>query len=403
MKRFKIDSFPILCYNTVMNREVEIAIIGAGASGLMLAGMLRERNIVLIDNNAKVGSKILISGGGKCNITNGKVKPSNYLGEQCFVRNIIKRFDQYALLKWLAERGLKPVVRSRNQYFCENSAKELVDILEREGASKNYQLNTAVKRVQSLHTSEDLNSCRFKIETTKGKIIAKKVVVASGGLSFPKIGATSIGYDIAKSFGHTINRVSAGLVGFTVQPAEFFFKTLSGIAIDVKITVEDKEISGALLFAHKGISGPAVLDASLYWNKGKISIDFLPTLSIDSLKSSKKHLSKILGLPNRVAKALLEALKIEDKPANRLTHQEWKEVERLKHYTFAPAGTFGYSKAEVTKGGVATDEVDASSMMSKKVKNLYFLGEVLDVTGELGGYNFQWAFSTAFVCAKGIN
>ena len=386
-----------------MNREVEIAIIGAGASGLMLAGMLDEKNIILIDNNAKVGSKILISGGGKCNITNGKVKPSNYLGEQRFVRNIIKRFDQYALLKWLAHRGLKPIVRTRNQYFCENSAKELVDILKREGSAKKYQLNTTVKKVKYISESEASAPNRFEIETTNGKIIAKKVVVASGGLSFPKIGATSIGYDIATSFGHTVNTLSAGLVGFTVQPEQFFFKTLSGIAIDVKITVDKKEISGAMLFAHKGISGPAVLDASLYWNKGKISVDFLPTLSIDSLKSSKKHISKILALPNRVAKALLEVLKIEDKPANRLTHQEWQKVEQLKEYAFAPAGTFGYSKAEVTKGGVATDEVDASSMMSRKVKNLYFLGEVLDVTGELGGYNFQWAFSTAFVCAKGLN
>jgi hypothetical protein len=386
-----------------MNKQVEIAIIGAGASGLMLAGMLREKNIIIIDNNPKVGSKILISGGGKCNITNGKVKPSNYLGEQRFVRNIIKRFDQYALLKWLGNRGLKPIVRTRNQYFCENSAKELVDILKREGSAKSYLLNTTVKKVKYISESEASSSKRFEIETTNGKILAKKVVVASGGLSFPKIGATSIGYDIATSFGHTVNTLSAGLVGFTVQPEQFFFKSLSGIAIDVKITIDKKEVRGALLFAHKGISGPAVLDASLYWNKGKISVDFLPTLSLDSLKSSKKHLSKVLSLPNRVAKSFLEALNIEDKPAHKLSSQEWIAVEKLKNYSFAPAGTFGYSKAEVTKGGVATDEVDASSMMSKKVENLYFLGEVLDVTGELGGYNFQWAFSTAFVCAKGIN
>ena len=379
-----------------MNKEVEIAIIGAGASGLMLAGMLKEKNIIVIDNNPKVGSKILISGGGKCNVTNGKVKPSNYLGEQRFIKNILKRFDQYALLEWLGDRGLEPIVRTRNQYFCRNSAKELVDLLKKEGKTKNYNLNTTVKNILKVGN-------KFEIETSREKIIAKKVVIASGGLSFSKIGATSIGYDVAKSFGHNIETLSAGLVGFTVQPEQFFFKALSGIAIDVKIRVETKEIVGALLFAHKGISGPAVLDASLYWNRGKISIDFLPTLSIDSLKSSKKHLSKILGLPNRVAKALLEVISVEDKPAIRLTPNEWKEVEQLKKYLFAPAGTFGYSKAEVTKGGVSTDEIDASSMMSKKVENLYFLGEVLDVTGELGGYNFQWAFSTAFVCAKGLN
>ena len=379
-----------------MNREVEIAIIGAGASGLMLAGLLDSKNIVLIDNNSKVGSKILVSGGGKCNITNGKVKPNNYLGEQRFIRNIIKRFDQYDLLKWLSARGLKPIVRTRNQYFCENSAKELLDVLTKEGSSKSYLLNRTVEGVKKVENY-------FEIETNKGVIIAKKVVVASGGLSFPKIGATSIGYDIAESFDHHVTTLSAGLVGFTVQPEQFFFKSLSGIAIDVKITIDKKEVEGALLFAHKGISGPAVLDASLYWNKGKISIDFLPTLRLDSLKSSKKHLSKILGLPSRVAKSFLEALNIEDKASNKLSSEEWKKLEFLKAYSFSPAGTFGYSKAEVTKGGVDTNEIDASSMMSKKIDNLYFLGEVLDVTGELGGYNFQWAFSTAFVCAKGIN
>ena len=387
-----IHSFAIISF---MKNSVDIAIIGAGASGLMLASLLENKNVLLIDNNSKIASKISISGGGKCNITNGKVKPNNYLGEQRFIRNIIKRFDQYDLLKWLAKKGLIPIERSRQQYFCKDSSSELISIFKKELSSKCFQLDTTV---QNVIQEDNL----FQIRTNKGCISAKKVVVASGGLSFPKIGASSIGYDIANTFGHKINTLSAGLVGFTVQPEQFFFKTLSGIAIDVKIKVDKKEIQGALLFAHKGISGPAVLDASLYWDKGQISIDFLPTLSIDSLKSSKKHLSKILALPNRVAKTFLEALNIEDKTANQLSSSEWKRVEMLKAYTFAPAGTFGYSKAEVTKGGVATDEVDASNMMSKKVENLYFLGEVLDVTGELGGYNFQWAFSTAFVCAKGL-
>ncbi len=380
-----------------MNREVEIAIIGAGASGLMFGALFdKKRDILLIDNNSKVGSKILISGGGKCNVTNGKLKSNNYLGEGYFVRNIIKCFNQYDLLKWLSHRGLNPIKRKNSQYFCEKSAKELVELLKRENRYSKYMLDTKVKSVKRVNGY-------FKIDTTRGTIVSKKLIVASGGLSFPKIGATSIGYDNAESFEHKVNTLSAGLVGFTLQPKEFFFKSLSGISIDVKITVDKKEIEGALLFAHKGISGPAVLDASLYWNKGKITIDFLPTLSIDSLKSSKKHISKILSLPNRVAKSFLKELDIEDKASNKLSHKEWKKLESLKNYSFAPAGTFGYSKAEVTKGGVSTDEVDSSTMMSKKVDNLYFLGEVLDVTGELGGYNFQWAFSTAFICAKGFN
>ncbi len=383
-----------------MKNEVNVVILGAGASGLMLSALLEDDNILIIDNNSKVGSKILISGGGKCNITNGKVKPSNYLGNQRFIRNIIKRFDQNDLLNWFGERGLKTLIRKNNQFFCENSAKDVVDILKKEISSKSIQLQTVVKSIEQ-------KSDFFEVKTSKGTVVAKKVVVASGGLSFPKIGATSIGYDIAKRFDHTVHTLSAGLVGFTVQPEQFFFKSLSGIAIDVKITVEtadkNREINGALLFAHKGISGPAVLDASLYWQKGKITIDFLPSLSIDSLKLSKKNISRALALPSRVAKTFLEALNIEDKTANKLSSDEWKKLEVLKAYSFAPAGTFGYSKAEVTKGGVSTDEIDASSMMSRKVDGLYFLGEVLDVTGELGGYNFQWAFSTAYVCAKSLN
>ena len=383
-----------------MKKEVNVVILGAGASGLMLSALLEDKNILLIDNNSKVGSKLLISGGGKCNITNGKVKPNNYLGNQRFIRNIIKRFDQNDLLNWFGERGLKTLIRKNNQFFCENSAKDVVDILKKEIPLNSIELQTEVMSIEK-------KSEFFEIRTSKGTIVAKKVVVASGGLSFPKIGATSIGYDIAKSFDHTVQTLSAGLVGFTVQPEQFFFKSLSGIAIDVKISVEiadkKKEINGALLFAHKGISGPAVLDASLYWQKGKITIDFLPSLSIDSLKLSKKNISRTLALPSRVAKTFLEALNIEDKTATKLSSDEWKKLEALKSYSFSPAGTFGYSKAEVTKGGVSTDEIDASSMMSRKVDGLYFLGEVLDVTGELGGYNFQWAFSTAYVCANSLN
>ena len=378
-----------------MKKEVDIVIIGAGASGLMLGALLENKNILIVDGNDRVGAKILVSGGGKCNITNGNVKPKNYLGNQRFIRNVIKRFDHYALLSWLAERGLHPIVRKNHQYFCENSAKELVDVLLKEINQKDIVLNTMVQKVE-----KTVNG--FSVFTTKGTIEAKRVVVATGGLSFPKIGATDIGYKIAQSFGHEVSTLSAGLVGFTVQPQEFFFKKLSGIATEVKITVDEKVITGSLLFTHKGISGPAVLDASLYWNRGKITIDFIPTANLNALKSSKKNISNVLGLSNRVAKAFLEELKVEDKACSKLSKEEWEKIETLKHYSFAPAGTFGYSKAEVTKGGVKTEEIDASSMMSKKVENLYFLGEVVDVTGELGGYNFQWAFSTAYVCAKGL-
>ena len=378
-----------------MKKEVDIVILGAGASGLMLGALLKNKDFLIIDNNPKIGSKILVSGGGRCNITNGNVKPKNFVGEQGFVRNVIKRFDQHALLAWLAERGLQPIVRKNHQYFCESSAKELVYVFQKAISSRNIQLNTNVENIKQVANG-------FEVYTSKGKVKAKKVVLATGGLSFPKLGATDIGYEIAKSFGHEVTTLSAGLVGFTVQPEEFFFKSLSGVATDVKIKVGEKEINGSLLFTHKGISGPAVLDASLYWSKGKIEIDFMPNLNISVLKTSKKNVSRVLGLASRVAKTFLDKLNIEDKTCTKISSDEWKKIESFKSYTFAPAGTFGYSKAEVTKGGVVLDEIDASSMMSQKVDGLYFLGEVLDVTGELGGYNFQWAFSSAYVCAKGL-
>lgn len=376
-----------------MKKEVDIVILGAGASGLMLGALLKNRDFLIIDNNPKIGSKILVSGGGRCNITNGNVKPNNFVGEQGFVRNVIKRFDQHALLAWLSERGLEPIVRKNQQYFCESSAKELLYVFQKAISSRNIQLNTNVEKIKQVANG-------FEVYTSKGKVKAKKVVVATGGLSFPKLGATDIGYEIAKSFGHEVTTLSAGLVGFTVQPEEFFFKSLSGVATEVKIKVGEKEINGSLLFTHKGVSGPAVLDASLYWSKGKIEIDFMPNLNISALKTSKKNISRVLGLASRVAKTFLDKLNIEDKTCTKLSSKEWEQIERFKSYSFAPAGTFGYSKAEVTKGGVMLDEIDASSMMSKRVDGLYFLGEVLDVTGELGGYNFQWAFSSAYVCAK---
>ncbi len=378
-----------------MKHRIDTIIIGAGASGLFLKNLLEEREILLLDKNEEIASKLRVSGGGRCNITNENLSPKNYFGDQRFIRNILKRFDQDQLLFWLSERGLIPELRKDHQYFCKDSSEEIIKIFQENTEKNRIKLNIIVKKVEK---KEDF----FEITTSKGIFLAQNLVVASGGLSFPKLGATSIGYDIAQSFGHTIVPLKPALVGLTVQPEQFFFKSLSGVSLPVIINIDNKSIKGDLLFAHKGISGPAVLNASLYWEKGKISIDFIPNTNLKQLRSSKKKISNLLGIPSRVVKAFLEQLKIEDKPATQLNQKEWATIASLKEYSFAPAGTFGYSKAEVTRGGVATDEIDASSMMSKKVDNLYFLGEVLDVTGELGGYNFQWAFSTAYVCSKAI-
>ncbi len=366
----------------------DIVIIGAGASGLMVASKYKGKNIAIIDTNLKVAQKIKISGGGKCNITNAKVNEQNYLGNPTFIKPILNAYDQNELLSFLKVRGCEPILRKDNQYFCKSSADEIITILKKESATCRLFLNQSVLKISKKE--------HFLIQTNRETFEAKNVVVSSGGLSYPKIGASPIAYDIAKSFGHTIKTTSPALVGFTVQKDQFWMKELSGISLKVKISVGNKRFCQDLLFAHKGISGPVVLNASLYWHKGLLEIDFLPDGSLKKyLKNSNKLLSTALPLPKRFIKAFLESIAVDDKPASKLSEEETQKLSKLKNYAFAPAGNFGYSKAEVTRGGICTDEIDGTNMMSSLVKDLFFVGECLDVTGELGGYNFQWAFSSA--------
>jgi len=375
--------------------DKNIVIIGGGASALMLASLLPKDTVTVIESNAKPGAKILVSGGGKCNITNELMGTQYFLADKIFIQHALKSFNEKALLRWLERQNLMSVLRKETQYFCKDSAKELLDIFLKESKKQKILTN---EKVLDVSKRDDI----FYVKTDKRTLTAERVVVASGGLSFPKLGASGIGYEIAEYFGHSIVKTAPGLVGFTVQKDQFFFKELSGVSTDVVIKVGDESCEGALLFAHKGLSGPAVLDASLYWVKGKIEIDFLPNFPWESLKKSKKQLSSLFPIPKRVTKAFLVQLKIDDKIGTKITAGELSLLQMLNHYSFAPAGTFGYSKAEVTKGGVCTDEVDAKTMMSHKIDGLYFIGEVLDVTGRLGGYNFQWAFSSAYVCSKSI-
>ena len=371
----------------------KIVIIGGGASALMLASLLKENSVTIIESNPKLGAKLLISGGGKCNITNGMMGAQYYLGNSYFIEPSLDFFSQEELLIWLKAHGLTPELRKDNQYFCKNSANEMIDIFKRYTKNQNILLN---EKVLEVHKTNNV----FSVKTTKRTIESKYVVVASGGLSFPKIGASFIGYEIAESFGHSIKTTAPALVGFTLQPEQFFFKELSGLSTEVVINVKGNLCSGSLLFAHKGLSGPAILDASIYWEKGLLEIDFLPNFEVDSLRRSKKQLTSLLPMPKRLTKSFLVQLGLNDKIGLKLSSKEVEKLKILKCYSFAPAGTFGYSKAEVTKGGVSTNEIDAYTMQSKREEGLFFLGEVLDVTGRLGGYNFQWAFSSAFMCAN---
>ncbi|SHO81411.1 NAD(FAD)-utilizing dehydrogenases [hydrothermal vent metagenome] len=375
-----------------MNNIINIAIIGGGASGLFLASQLQNREVTIIDNNPKLASKIAISGGGRCNITNKILSPNNYLGDKRFIQRVLKRFNNRDLIEWLNQRGLTPTIKNETQYFCAKSSSEIINIFLRE-IKKHHIIRN--QTITSIIKKDDI----FYIQTNRDIIKAQKVVIASGGLSFAKIGATSIGFEIASHFGHTINKPSPALVGFTLQKEQSFLKSLSGVSLVVSVKVENKIFNGSLLFTHRGISGPVILNSSLYWQKGSIEIDFLDGFEIST--NSNKLISSYLPIPKRVIKTFLDEWNIEDKPMKKLSHNELKTIKSLSSYSFAPAGNFGYNKAEVTRGGVATNEINAKTMQSKLVKDLYFIGEVLDVTGELGGYNFQWAFSSAYNC--GIN
>ncbi|MCL4431048.1 MAG: aminoacetone oxidase family FAD-binding enzyme [Epsilonproteobacteria bacterium] len=379
-------------------KHFDVIILGAGASGLMCAAQLREKTslkVAVIDSNMKPALKLKASGGGKCNLTNVEVDASHFLGEESLVSHTLSVFSKEALLHYFHDGGLRPVIRKERYYFCPKSSDEVISILM--GKSRGCEMLMGHKIV-----SVERNA-PFIITTDKAKFSASKVVVATGGASYKELGASDIGLKIAQNYGHKVIPFAPALVGLTLQPKEFWMKELSGVSLRARIHVAGKTLDEDLLFAHKGISGPVVLSASLYWHRGEIAINFCPNFDLTRLKNEKKLISTALPLPKRFTKAFLEAIVLEDKPCNQLNADEREKLSLLQNYKMAPSGTFGLTKAEVCRGGVACEELEVSSMQSLKIKGLYFIGETVDVTGELGGYNFQWAFSSAVVCAINIS
>ncbi len=357
----------------------------------------RFKKVCLIDSNEKIGSKIKISGGAKCNITNEFVSHKNYLGDREFAKKILGKYSKDDLLKFLNKNGVNPKINPKivkGTYFC-NSSQDVIDMFAK--------LTTHIKKYLNTKVLDLEFDKHFIIKTSRGDIEAKKVVVASGGLSYPSLGASSIGFDIAKKFGHTIEKLEPALVGFTVQKEQFWFKELSGISMNVDSFVDEKSFEGSLLFAHKGCSGPVILTTSLYWKKGKIALDFLPKKRIESFLVGNKNISTALPLAKRFIQEFLKSVDMEDKSIKNLTNEEKEKLKTLKYYEFSPAGNFGYTKAEVTRGGINTDEINQDSFESLNQKGLYFLGECLNLTGELGGFNFQMAFSQSAICANYLN
>ncbi len=403
----------------------DVLIIGAGAAGLFLAANLRGKSVAVLEKNATPGKKILASGGGRCNVTNRRIDASNYLGDADFVKNILKNLDFKDVLKFFGE--LKFNEQKQNQFFCESGAKDVLGVLLKRAKQSGAQIfcGVCVKGARKILADENGQILeKLKSEQTEifevlaengDKFYAKNLVVASGGLSYKSLGASSIGYEIAQSFGTSVATPAPALVGFTVQKDEFWFKNLSGVCFPAEISVVcasknaanrepkmPRKFAGDILFTHKGISGPAVLNASLFWQKGLIAINFCPNFSIETAQKSKKQLSTVLPLPRRFTLEFLHAAGLSDKPYGEYKADEAAKISRLFAYEFAPAGTFGFERAEVTRGGVDTDVLDANSGYNG-ARGLYFIGEVLNVTGMLGGYNLHFAFACAANLAKRLN
>ena len=403
----------------------DVLIIGAGAAGLFLAANLRGKSVAILEKNATSGKKILASGGGRCNVTNRRIDASNYLGDANFVTNILKNLDFKDVLNFFGE--LKFNEQKQNQFFCESGAKDVLGVLLKRARQSGTQIfcGVCVKGARKILADENGQILeKLKSEQTEifeviaengDKFYAKNLVIASGGLSYKSLGASDIGYKIAQSFSICVATPAPALVGFTVQKDEFWFKNLSGVCFPAEISVVcasknaanrelkmPRKFAGDILFTHKGISGPAVLNASLFWQKGLIAINFCPNFSIETAKKSKKQLSTVLPLPRRFALEFLRAAELRDKPYGEYKADEVAKILRLFAYEFAPAGTFGFERAEVTKGGVDTDALNANCGYND-AHGLYFIGEVLNVTGMLGGYNLQFAFACAANLAKRLN
>jgi len=390
----------------------DVIIIGAGAAGLMCAATAgyRGRDVLVLDNGKQAGRKILISGGGRCNFTNQKVEPANFIcANPHFVKSALARYSSQDFIELVERHGIEYHQRDHGQLFCNDSAKEIVSMLltECEWAGAQVQLRTDILSI--IKQDDGL----FRLETCKGEYSCESLVVATGGLSMPKLGASPFGYQIAEQFGLNVLPTHAGLVPFTWHSEQKQkFEPLSGIAVPSTITAKDgTQFSEALLFTHRGLSGPAILQISNYWQPGEsISINLLPQLDAAQALSEaqeqhpKQSLRNTLSqwLPKRLVEVLFDEALL-NMALNQLVHAQRDQiVDNLHNWQLLMNGTEGYRTAEVTLGGVDTNELSSKDMQSKKVPGLYFAGEVMDVSGWLGGFNFQWAWASGVAVGQAV-
>ena len=396
--------------------HTDIAIIGAGAAGMMAAAIAgqRGRSVWLADHRKSPGEKIRISGGGRCNFTNIYTSPENFLSSNPhFCKSALAQYTQFDFIDLVDRHGIAYHEKKLGQLFCDHSAKDIIAMLTQEcqDAGVDMALGTNVERIEKSGKNPDGgNDGGWRVTSDQGIVHAASLIIATGGLSIPKIGASSFGYDIARQFGHRIISTRAGLVPLTFDYDLLdHCRDLAGVSVDASVTANNTGFSEGLLFTHRGLSGPSILQVSSYWQDGEtiaVNLNQGGDLSV-ALKSAKQTNPK-QDCANAMAKILPKRLaqKITDEMAITTTLAETPDRQidalgaRVENWQVTPSGTEGYRTAEVTLGGVDPNEISSKTMESRLHSGLYFIGEVVDVTGHLGGYNFQWAWSSGYVAGQ---
>ncbi len=385
--------------------ETDIVVIGAGAAGLMCAATAayQGHRVQVLDHANKAGKKILMSGGGRCNFTNLNTTPEHFVSANPhFCKSALKRYSPWHFVELVERHGIEHVEKAPGQLFCAESSKEILAVLltECEWAGADIALNTSIKRV----TKSDKG---FTLTTSSGTVLCQKLVVACGGLSIPTMGATGFGYQLAEQFGLTVLPTRAGLVPFTLQPEDkAWLAELSGISTDVVARTGQARFAEPMLITHRGLSGPAMLQVSSFWAPGQaVTVDWLPqvddpvaALAAERQQHPNRSLERWLRqyFSQRLAAALVEHFGWQGNLQQFSNERLASVAAVLKGWSFKPAGTEGYRTAEVTLGGVDTDAISSKNFEVKSVPGLHFIGEVLDVTGQLGGFNFQWAWASGW-------